>query len=45
MVDIVLEVADYILYECKTIKDLWDKGEITLTDEIIDKIISEIEKV
>lgn len=42
---IVLEVARYILIECQTIQKYWDEDEIVLTDELINKLMSEVEKV
>lgn len=42
---IVLEVATHILNECETIQKYWDEDEIVLTDELIDKLMSEVEKV
>ena len=45
VLDVVMYISDYILKECKTVQELWNTEEITLTDELIDKITSEIEKV
>lgn len=42
VVCIVLEVASYLISRCETVDKLWN-DEITLTDEIIDQLIKEIE--
>lgn len=42
---IVREYAIYLLNQCNTIKDNSDKGEITFTDELIDKLIEEIKEL
>lgn len=39
-----LEVASYILSQCKTVDDMWD-SEIELTEEVIKKLESEIKEV
>ena len=41
---IILEVANYILSQCKTIEEKWD-NEITLDDEIIKKLKKELKEV
>lgn len=42
VVCIVLEVANYLISRCETVDKYWNE-EITLTVEIIDKLIKEIE--
>lgn len=44
VVVIILEVANYLLSQCKTINEKWD-DEIILNDEIIKKIEKELEEV
>lgn len=42
---IVCEYARQLLYQCNTINDNSDKGEITFTDELVDKLIKEVKEL